>query len=60
MTDELKELFIDRLNLELLSRDTQLHFYDVMSRYMAHGRTYEFIVNSLDNLLEFFDAIGIY
>lgn len=59
MTDELKQLFVDRLNLDLLSRDTQLHFYDVMSRYMAHGRTYEFIVSSLDNLLEFFDAIGI-
>lgn len=59
MTEELKQLFADRLNLDLLSRDTQLHFYDVMSRYMAHGRTYEFIVNSLDNLLEFFDSIGI-
>lgn len=59
MTEELKQFFIERLNLDLLSRDTQTHFYDVMSRYMAHGRTYEFVVNSLDKLLEFFDAIGI-
>ncbi len=59
MTKELAQLFIDRLNLDLLSKDTQTHFYDVMTRYMSHGRTYEYVVRSLDKLLEFFDIIGI-
>ena len=59
MTKDLVELFIDRLNLDILSKDTQTHFYDVMTRYMSHGRTYDFIVRSLDKLLEFFDIIGI-
>lgn len=59
MTKELVELFINRLNLDLLSRETQTHFYDVMTRYMAHGRTYDFVVRSLDKLLELFDVFGI-
>ena len=30
-----------------------------MSRYIAHGRSYEFIETNLDKLLEFFGNIGI-
>lgn len=59
MTEELKKLFEDRLNLDLLSKDTQIHFYNIIDRYMSHGRTYDFVVKSLDILLEFFDSIGI-
>lgn len=59
MTDELKKLFVDRLHLDLLSSNTQTYFYNVMTRYMAHGRTYEFVDRSLTKLLELFDIIGI-
>lgn len=59
MTEELKQLFDEKLNLNLLSVDTQKYFYDVFERYMKHGRTCEFIATNLDILLYFFDAIGI-
>ena len=59
MTDDLVHLFNDKLGLNMLSSDTQKYFFDVMERYMAHGRSYEFIATNLDILLEFFDIIGI-
>ena len=56
MTEELKQLFDEKLNLNLLSVDTRKYFYDVFERYMKHGRSCEFIATNLDILLYFFDA----
>lgn len=59
MTEELRALFYERLNLNLLSFEMQEYFLKVMNNYMKHGRTYEYVESTLDRLLNFFEAIGI-
>ncbi len=59
MTEELRILFYEKLNLGLLSSDVQTDFFKAMDTYLSHGRTYEYVVEKLDCLLEFLEAIGI-
>lgn len=59
MSEQLRELFYDKLGLQYLSQETQKHFFDVMEMYIKHGRTYDFISSTLDRLLFFFRAIGV-
>ena len=59
MTEQMRDLFYKKLNLEYLSEETQKHFLDVMASYIKHGRTYEYISSTLERLLFFFRAIGV-
>ncbi len=59
MTEEMKNLFYEKLDLEHLNPTTQQYFLKVMSDYIKHGRTYEYIEEKLDRLLFFFECIDI-
>lgn len=59
MSEQLRELFYNKLDLQYLSEETQKHFLDVMEGYIKHGRTYEYISSTLERLLFFFRAIGV-
>lgn len=59
MFEELKEVFYEKLDLSSLSEQMQQYFFKSLRIYLSHGRTYEYVVTCLNNLLEFFEAIGI-
>ncbi len=56
---EFEMLFNEKLGLEYVSPMMRQHFFKVMRDYLAHGRTFEYVSNNLDKLLEFFECIGI-
>lgn len=59
MSEQLRELFYSKLDLQYLSPAMQKHFLDVMKSYIKHGRTFEYISSTLERLLFFFRAVGI-
>lgn len=66
INDEFKDLFYKKLKLATLSFEVQSKFLASITRYLSHGRkedvingrTYEFVNNKLDKLLNLLYAIG--
>ena len=59
MTDNLMDFLNKELCLDSLSEQSRQYFFKVMSDYMSHGRTDEYVCANLSKLLDFFSIIGI-